>query len=411
MIRRRHLLAAWADTRWAMRLDAPGLARRRARLWAAMAPTLARTPALAEYAGAPLQEVPIVAPATIRATLERWNATGITHAAAVAAAADAERGGAGVVRDGISAGFSTGTQGSRGVFLASPCERARYIGQSIARLLPIAAPVVGERIALVLRADSALYRDVGGGRFAFLHLPLGLDGAAMADALRRFRPTVLIAPPRELAALAAAAPALPTLRRIFWGAEPIGAGERDWIAARLGCRPDPIYQATEGFIAAACRFGRLHLNDDSLEVELEPVAGVDACRPVVTDLRRHVQPIVRVRLDDLVRLEHDACPCGFAGRVIAPVGGRVQDIWWTDAGPRTPDAVDRRFEAAVGPATHWRVEGGRDIIVVETADPQVAERLRTAAQALVAGARIAVRTPPDGPPPPKRRRVTWAAAA
>lgn len=407
MIPRHGLLAAWADTRWAMRLSKTALARRRARLWAEMAPILAKTPALSGYAGRSLQNVPIVDAAAIRTAFAQWNSAGIDYQAAMAAAEEAERGGAGIVRDGIAVGLSTGTSDVRGMFLASAVERARYIGQSIARLLPVSAPVVGARIALVLRAESALYRDVANGRFAFLHLAIDLDPHAMSEALERFRPTILIAPPRELSMIAGVAPRLPTLARIFWGAEPMGVLERAWIADRLGCRPDPIYQATEGFIAAACQFGTLHLNDDSLEIELEPVPLVDAYRPIVTDLRRHVQPIVRVRLDDIVRLDQRACRCGFAGRVIAPVGGRVQDIWTTGTGLHLPEAIDRRFEEAVGPAARWQVQGGPSMVTIKALAPRDGERLRTAARSLNADAHIDVRIMRDLPCAPKRRRVTW----
>jgi len=408
--RRRDILAAWADTRCAMHLDAGGLARRRARLWQAMRPVLAATPALADHAGDALREVPIVEPAAMRADPAAWNSAGIGADEAFAAARDAEAGGQGLVRDGIAAGLSTGTSGARGLFLASPRERARYVGQSIARLLPVHAPLTGARIALVLRADSALYRDARRGRFAFLHVPLGLGGEVMLAALHRFGPTVLIAPPRELARIAAVGSTLPSsLRRLFWGSEPMAGRERRWIADRLGLRPDPIYQATEGFIAAACRQGALHLNDDSMDIELQDVSGTDACRPIVTDLRRHVQPMVRVRLDDLVHLEPGACACGFAGRIIRPVAGRVGDVWHTLSGAMTPDCVDDHFVEALGADAQWRVEGSRGAVQVELVDRRHEGAMRTAVRALLGAPDIAVRTVSEIAGP-KRRRVTWANA-
>ena len=52
--------------------------------------------------------------------------------------------------------------------------------------------------------------------------------------------------------------ALPWLESVpVWGAEPMGVLERDWIGAALGVHPDPIYQATEGFLGAACPEGVL----------------------------------------------------------------------------------------------------------------------------------------------------------
>lgn len=117
-----------------------------------MRPVLAATPALADHAGAALREVPIVEPAAMRADPAAWNSAGIGADEAFAAARDAEAG-----------------------------------GQSIARLLPVHAPLTGARIALVLRADSALYRDAPRGRFAFLHVPLGLGGRGHAGGAASLR--------------------------------------------------------------------------------------------------------------------------------------------------------------------------------------------------------------------------------
>lgn len=410
MTRRRDILASWADTRLAMRMDVEALARRRTRLWEAMRPVLAATPALSRHAGADLRDIPIVEPAAMRADPAGWNSAGIGAEEALAAGLDAEAGGRGLVRPGIAAGLSTGTSGTRGLFLASAHERARYVGQSIARLLPAHSLLTGARIALVLRADSELYRDVGGGRFAFQHLPLGLPDKTMLDALRRFGPTVLIAPPRELAAIARCGQSpLPSLRRLFWGGEPMAAREREWIGGRIGLRPDPIYQATEGFIGAACARGRLHLNDDSMDIELEEVAGIDAFRPVVTDLRRHIQPVVRVRLDDIVQPDGGACGCGFAGRLIRPVAGRVGDIWRTTSGTMTPELVEDYIAGAVGPEASWRVRGSPGAALVELVDPRHGPALRVAVEQLLGPAAIRVDTV-SGIAGPKRRRVTWAGA-
>ena len=234
MTARLDIARAWLDTRLAMRLDADGLAARRARLWDAMRPVLERTPALRDHAGLPIRAVPVTDAATMRADVAAWNSAGITGQEAMRAAACAENGGDGVLRDGIVAGLSTGTSGRRGLFLASPKERAKYVGQSLARMLALHAPLAGARIALVLRANSDLYRDAGTGRFTFLHVPLGLAAEDMVGRLDAFRPTVLIAPPRELSSLARVGATMPTLRRVFWGGEPMAALERGWIGDALG---------------------------------------------------------------------------------------------------------------------------------------------------------------------------------
>lgn len=401
-------LSAWAGARRAMRMDADRLTRRRAGLWEGLRPALARTPALARLAGGPLRDYPVVTAAEVRADYGRWNSLGLSDAAVRSAAADAEAGGRGEASPGVVAGLSTGTAGERGVFLAGPAERAAYVGQSVARLLPASAPLAGARVALFLRAGSALYGDVTrAGRFRFRHFPLGMPGVEAAEALRAFAPDVLVAPPHVLAGLARSGVRLP-LRRCLYGSEPMGEGERAWVGGRLGARPDPVYQATEGFLAAACRHGRLHLNDDTLVVELLPVTGTPAFRPVVTDLLRTSQPVVRVALDDLLEPDPSPCPCGFAGRVVRPVCGRVGDAWHLGGRVILPREVTEAAEAAFGPDADWAAEGSATGVSLSLAHP-VADAVRVFADALGLGVPVRSTGAAPGRPGPKRRRVSWVA--
>ena len=409
------ILKAWGMTQIdAVRLRSRAdVLKRQTRLWRRFQPVVARTPALATLAGQPLGAFPISTPAQVRADFARWNTVGLDEAIAVAAARAAEAGLNGDLPNGLTAGFSTGTSGTRGLFLASPAERGAYVGHALARLLPVDAPLRRWRIALCLRADSDLYRDVGGtGRVAFDFI--GLD-VAPEDRLARldaFRPHVLIAPSHVLADLARRCVAPPDwpLRRLFYGAEPMGEGEQGWIGDRLGVRPDPIYQATEGFIGAACRLGTLHLNEDVLIVEREPVAGTNRFRPIITDLRRASQPVVRMRLDDLLELA-PPCACGSPLQAVRGVEGRFGDLWRWGEVVVPPRAVEDALLAAVGPEREWRAMASPDRVVVEV-EAGVADRAAMAIAGLLAGVK-------DGPnivtaePPveegPKRRRVRWVA--
>lgn len=404
----RAIATSWLATRLAMMRSAAGLARRRARLWSALRPALRKTPAMAAYAEGPLDEIPITDVAELRADYGRWNSLGRSHAEIHAAALDAETGGTGEVQPGVVAGYSTGRSGTRGVFLASAAERADYIGQILARVLPVTTLAAPMRVALMLRANSALYSDSAGGRRAFLHLPLDLTPDEAAARLGDYSPTILIAPASRLVSMAEAALAgrlaLPALTRLFYGAEPMGEAERAWVAEALGMRPDPIYQATEGFLGAACPRGALHLNDHSLEIELEPVAGTPGFRPVVTDLRRVSQPIVRLRTDDYLELAPAGCGCGYAGRVIRPVMGRVGDVWRYPGRVVTPNAVSAAVEAVLAPPTQWLAIATPEFVELRTSpgaerDGDLAARLATQL-----GLPVPVRlghAPPD-PPAPKR---------
>jgi putative adenylate-forming enzyme len=351
---------SWLTTRLAMAQDAEGLAARRARLWRAFQPVMRRTPALAAHAEASLDRVPIVEVAELRADYGRWNSRGLSHTELHAAAADAERGGSGEVRLGVVCGYSTGSSGARGLFVADRAERADYIGQIFARLLPVRTLLKPMRVALMLRANSRLYSDSAGAGRAFLHLPLETRRQDAAAALERFAPTVLIAPGSRLMELLDHGSGLPALQRLFYGADPMSDAERAWIHDRSGLRADPIYQATEGFIGAPCAEGRLHLNEHSLSIELEPVAGTQGYRPVVTDLRRRTQPIVRVRTDDYLELDPTPCRCGYAGRVVRPIMGRVTDIWRYGNVTVTPPLLAACMDAIIPLPVPWQAFARRD---------------------------------------------------
>lgn len=404
------LLRSYARTRCAMAMSPERLARHRARQWAALKPALARTPALAGFAEQPLDRFPIVEPADLRADYGRWNSLSLTDAElrAMADAAEAGEGGG-----PLSVGWSTGSAGgARGLFIADAVERADYIGQSLARLLPFRDLLRRQRLALHLRANSALYSDAGARRLAFKHLPLDQEVSATIAGLRAFAPTILIAPPHRLIAFADAGAAFPALRHLFYGSEPMSSAERAHVAERIGLEPRPIYQATEGFLGAGCRHGRLHLNDHALEIELEPVPGTPGFRPIITDLRRRSQPVVRLRGDDYLELEADACSCGFAGRVIAPVAGRVGDIWRLGDHAVPPGRIVAAIEGALGGIYRWQAIGSRREIQLRVA-PDCPEDLHARAAERLAQEitnEMPIRRVRDLPAwtGPKRRKIVWS---
>jgi len=403
---------------WARRCQSRGMSRerlalRQQKLWRQFAPVIARTPALAHLAGKKLEAFPVVRPDEIRRDFERWNTLGLSKPAAEAAAAEAEAGGSGEVVAGVSAGFSTGTSGARGVFLASADERAQYLGQALARLLPWDGLLRRRRIALCLRADSALYRDVGNaGPFEFQFFGLGTPLTEVAQDLSVFDPHVFVAPSHVLAGLARAGARLRSLQRMFYGAEPMGAREGDWIGERIGVRPDPIYQATEGFLGAACAHGTLHLNEDTLIIERQAVPGTDRFQPIVTDLRRTTQPMVRVLLDDLLQARDVPCPCGSPLASVEPVEGRVGDLWrWGDV-VIAPREVEAAISDAVGASVDWRAVGASRQVTVEI-DGAMAEPATSAVSSMLRqrGVHVSVVAVALGPMIGfKRRRVTFVNA-
>ncbi len=402
-----HIAAAWLRTRRALRLSPRQLAARRSAQWRQLQPVLARTPALTDVAWGAWENVPITEVAALRGDYGAWNSVGLSTSALYAMADAAEQG---CETGALSAGWSTGSSGTaRGLFLASSQERADYLGQSLARLLPARALLARQRLALHLRASNALYSDVQRKRFVFGHFPLNDSCEQTRTALETFAPTILIAPPHRLVALAEAGMDLPSLRHLFVGSEPMGEAERETITHQLGCAPRAIYQATEGFLGAECAHGHLHLNDHSLIIELEPVPGTPGYRPIITDLRRVSQPIVRVRGDDYLELGAATCPCGFAGRIIRPPQGRVSDLWRFGSHIVTPPQVVAAMESVRGSCPLWQAEAWPERVVLHLSPCCSASDADHAAATLkrLCQLPVPVEVTHDfkGWPGPKRRRV------
>ena len=407
------VLRAWLGGRWSgWSLRSPeDVERRQTRLWRAMVPVIHQTPAVSALAGHPLADFPIMSPDHLRGAFDAWNTLGLTRTETEAAALAAETGGSSEVRPGVVAGFSTGSSGRRGLFVTSAAERAGWVGHILARLLPADALLRSTRIALCLRADNQLYSDVeSAGPIRFLFVGLERPARERFDQLRDFTPDVLIAPPQVLADLARRTDQPWSLRRLFYGAEPMGEAERSWIGSVLGVRPDPIYQATEGFLGAACRFGTLHLNEDVLIVEREAVPGSNRFVPIVTDLRRTTQPMIRVRLPDLLEPLAAPCPCGSPLTAVHPVEGRLEDLWRWPGAVVCPREVETAVSGILGPEHDWRALATPGGVRVET-EPDRIETAKSVVETLLAGHGVAVPVTAGGraiQDSVKRRRVRWS---
>jgi phenylacetate-coenzyme A ligase PaaK-like adenylate-forming protein len=154
-------------------------------------------------------------------------------------------------------------------------------------------------------------------------------------ALEAFSPTVLSTYPTAATMLAEARAEgrlRLALQEVWTGGETLGPTQRARIEQALGCPLRQGYGASEFLpIAAECRHEALHVNADW--VILEPVdahgqplpPGTLSHDTLLTNLANHVQPLIRYRLGDRVRLLPGRCTCGSALPVIE-VEGRCDDL-------------------------------------------------------------------------------------
>jgi phenylacetate-CoA ligase len=129
-------------------------------------------------------------------------------------------------------------------------------------------------------------------------------------------------------------------------AEVIEPQDRGYIESVFHAPVHQIYQCTEGLLAVSCALGSLHVQEDLVVLQMEPLPG-DGGRasPIVTDLWRKTQPIIRYRLNDVLKMQREPCPCGSPYRVIESIEGRCDDIchFLAENGTRLffPDTIRR----------------------------------------------------------------------
>lgn len=287
-------------------------------------------PAFGFYKGRDLLgegELPVVDKALLMSRFEDFNLPRITAAegwAAIGGTSHVGRFHVGRFHVGrFHLGASTGTSGNRGLYVISEKERWRWLGTILAKTMP---RLRRARIALVLPLDTSLYSTIRRGpvRLRFFDLKLGLP--ACTEGVAALDPDTLIAPPKVLRWLCENGGPLRRVRHVFSAAEVLDPIDRRVIEARFGVTVREIYMATEGLLGVACTHGTLHLCEDCVSFEFEPVPGSRLVSPVITDFTRTTQAMVRYRMNDLLRLADAPCPCGSPLQAVAQVEGRMDDL-------------------------------------------------------------------------------------
>lgn len=330
MIRLIRILAAYWRTRRLRFRDRAALERHQVKQMGRFLAILRqRSPYFAKLGDLPFAQWPVMDKAAMLKHFDDMNTAGLRLADVMDAALRAERSrDFSPTLDGFTVGLSSGTTGQRGAFVVSDSEQAQWAGTMLAKALPDGL-LAGEKVALLLRANSNLYGAVRSRwlTFRFFDLFQPLDGHL--PPLDAYAPTILLAPAQVLRALALAqldGRLRLSPKRAYSIAEVLEPQDRAVIEQAFGCAHE-IYQATEGFLASSCEYGTLHLNEEYIHVEPE---WLDEEKrrfvPVITDFSRHTQPIVRYRLNDVLQARAEPCPCGLAAMALDAVEGRCDDM-------------------------------------------------------------------------------------
>lgn len=227
----------------------------------------------------------------------------------------------------ITVGLSSGTSGSRGLFLASDKERARWVASVLDRVIGFS--LKKRRVAFFLRANSNLYSAVQSAilQFHFFDLFNPID-----DNIRQLnivQPHILVAQPSMLTEIAHAIEAKKiqiSPNKIISVAEVLAPEDKNYLQGVFKQTIHQAYQCTEGFLAYTCQKGTLHFNEDFLNIE-QKFLDEEKLRfhPVITDLLRTTQPVIRYELYDIITAKK-SCPCGSKWLAIEQIEGRSDDM-------------------------------------------------------------------------------------
>jgi phenylacetate-CoA ligase len=122
-------------------------------------------------------------------------------------------------------------------------------------------------------------------------------------------------------------------RAVMSSSEPLTAESAELMRQAWSVPATDLYAMTEtGPLGITCERGRLHLFEDEAVVELvddelRPVPdGEQGSRVLVTNLFARTQPILRLEVNDSLRIDPQPCPCGRPWRVVAEISGRTDDV-------------------------------------------------------------------------------------
>ncbi len=223
-------------------------------------------------------------------------------------------------------GLSTGTSGARSGYVLGSREAGMWAGSILAKLLGLGV-FRPQKIAFVFRTHGPLYKGADRGWIRLRFFDLNGRPEEIDRGLREFQPDIVVSVPNfyvQYMARSRRAEISPKL--LVSGADVLEAHERSALQEFFGSEIREVYQATEGFLGVGCAAGRVHLNEADYVVERQAVGEGGAFRPIVTDVQRRSQAIVRFLMDDVLIPHEGPCPCGQPSLSLRRIEGRADQV-------------------------------------------------------------------------------------
>ena len=276
-----------------------------------------------------LQDLPIMNKELFMKHFDEINTCGIHLKQALQVAIEAE-----TSRDfnpsinGITVGLSTGTSGNRGCFLVSENERALWVACVMDRVIGLSFKK--RKVAFFMRANSNLYQSVKSKLLSFHFFDILKNNDENIKQLHQLQPDILVGQPSLLTSIAREFEERKiniTPKKIISIAEVLTPENKNYLEKVFNQKIHQVYQCTEGFLASTCDIGTLHFNEDFLIIEKKFIDDKKTkFHPVITDLFRICQPVIRYELNDVISIKED-CDCKSNMLAIEQIEGRADDVF------------------------------------------------------------------------------------
>lgn len=260
---------------------------------------------------------------------------------------------------------SLGTSGVPGSYLYSVREKMVSLGNLLAKLAPHFFLQRKKVAVFHLSSTPYLPMRVVTENVNWLLLDLNQPFSSLIEKLQQFKADVLIASVQtlcELAKLQQAGKISLQCKKLISTAEVLTPMAQAFITDTFKQRVHQLYQCAEGNLGMTCRYGTLHLNEDEFYIEKE---WIDHKRqrfvPVITTLKRFMQPLIRYRMDDILMLKKTPCDCGNPFLGVEKIIGRCEDVlyfkeaMYNGLKPIYADTLNQLFFSLKNVISHYQI--------------------------------------------------------
>ena len=288
--------------------------------------------------------------------------------------------------NGITVGLSTGTSGKRAVFLASEDERAIWVALVMSRVIKPKF-FKQQKIAFFLRANSNLYSSVESSLFEFKYFDIFKPMSELLQELNEYQPDILASQPSILIDIAEAQKkqiiSIQPIQIISF-AEVLHESDKIELKKVFDSKLSEVYQCTEGFLGVSCAYGTMHLNEDFIHFDKEWIDD-KLFYPIITDFSRHTQPVVKYKLNDILQIKKDPCPCGSKFIALEKIIGRDDDVLIFSGKKIYPDLISRRIALKTNSFNKYTIKqaGPMELQIGIECDPTIYDSLTKAFQSIL----------------------------